>query len=262
MARVAFIGLGVMGFPMAGHLAAKGHEVTVYNRTASRAEEWPAAHGGARRRDPGRGRQGRARSSSPASATTTTCAASPPAPTAPSRRWPRARSSSTTPPPRPPVARELAAAAAERGAGFVDAPVSGGQAGARERRADGDVRRRPRRLRPRRAGDRRLCPRLPADGSGRRRPAHQDGQPDLHRRPAPGPLRGPRLRRARRPRRRGGARGDRQGRGRLLADGEPRQDDARGQVRLRLRRRLDAQGPRHLPRRGRGATAPRCRPPR
>ena len=38
MAKVAFLGLGVMGFPMAGHLAAKGHEVTVYNRTFAKAE--------------------------------------------------------------------------------------------------------------------------------------------------------------------------------------------------------------------------------
>ena len=46
MAKVAFIGLGVMGYPMAGHLKAKGHEVTVYNRTAKRAEEWKSQHGG------------------------------------------------------------------------------------------------------------------------------------------------------------------------------------------------------------------------
>ena len=47
MARVAFIGLGVMGYPMAGHLAARGgHEVTVYNRTAAKAEAWVAQHGG------------------------------------------------------------------------------------------------------------------------------------------------------------------------------------------------------------------------
>jgi len=46
MARVAFIGLGVMGFPMAGHLARAGHEVTVYNRTAAKAEAWAAQHGG------------------------------------------------------------------------------------------------------------------------------------------------------------------------------------------------------------------------
>ena len=40
MTKVAFIGLGVMGYPMAGHLAAGGHEVTVYNRTAGKAEAW------------------------------------------------------------------------------------------------------------------------------------------------------------------------------------------------------------------------------
>jgi 3-hydroxyisobutyrate dehydrogenase-like beta-hydroxyacid dehydrogenase len=46
MAKVAFLGLGVMGFPMAGHLAAKGHEVTVYNRTFAKAEAWTAKHKG------------------------------------------------------------------------------------------------------------------------------------------------------------------------------------------------------------------------
>ncbi|MFC6047268.1 NAD(P)-binding domain-containing protein, partial [Methylobacterium hispanicum] len=46
MAKVAFLGLGVMGSPMARHLAAKGHDVTVYNRTAAKAEAWVAANGG------------------------------------------------------------------------------------------------------------------------------------------------------------------------------------------------------------------------
>ncbi len=46
MARVAFLGLGVMGYPMAGHLASNGHEVTVYNRTASKAQDWVAQHKG------------------------------------------------------------------------------------------------------------------------------------------------------------------------------------------------------------------------
>jgi len=47
MAKVAFIGLGVMGYPMAGHLKGKGgHDVTVYNRTAVKAEKWVAQHGG------------------------------------------------------------------------------------------------------------------------------------------------------------------------------------------------------------------------
>ena len=47
MAKVAFLGLGVMGYPMAGHLKAAGHDVTVYNRTAAKAEKWAAEHGGA-----------------------------------------------------------------------------------------------------------------------------------------------------------------------------------------------------------------------
>ncbi|WP_412563033.1 NAD(P)-dependent oxidoreductase [Thalassobius sp. MITS945101] len=47
MAKVAFLGLGVMGYPMAAHLAKAGHEVTVYNRTAAKAEKWVAEHGGA-----------------------------------------------------------------------------------------------------------------------------------------------------------------------------------------------------------------------
>ncbi|MEL6571166.1 MAG: NAD(P)-dependent oxidoreductase [Pseudomonadota bacterium] len=47
MAKLAFLGLGVMGYPMAGHLAAAGHDVTVYNRTTSKAEAWVAQHGGA-----------------------------------------------------------------------------------------------------------------------------------------------------------------------------------------------------------------------
>ena len=47
MTKVAFLGLGVMGYPMAGHLQAKGHDVTVYNRTAAKAEKWVAQHGGA-----------------------------------------------------------------------------------------------------------------------------------------------------------------------------------------------------------------------
>ena len=45
--KVAFLGLGVMGYPMAGHLNAKGHNVTVYNRTTAKAEAWVKQHGGA-----------------------------------------------------------------------------------------------------------------------------------------------------------------------------------------------------------------------
>ncbi len=50
--KIAFLGLGVMGYPMAGHLQAKGHAVTVYNRTTSKAEAWVTQHGGALGRTP------------------------------------------------------------------------------------------------------------------------------------------------------------------------------------------------------------------
>ena len=46
MAKIAFLGLGVMGFPMAGHLQSNGHEVTVYNRSTAKSEMWHAKHGG------------------------------------------------------------------------------------------------------------------------------------------------------------------------------------------------------------------------
>ena len=46
MAKVVFLGLGVMGYPMAGHIATAGHDVTVYNRTTAKAEKWVAEHGG------------------------------------------------------------------------------------------------------------------------------------------------------------------------------------------------------------------------
>jgi 3-hydroxyisobutyrate dehydrogenase-like beta-hydroxyacid dehydrogenase len=52
MAKVAFLGLGVMGFPMAGHLAAKGHDVVVYNRTFAKAETWTRKHKGSAARTP------------------------------------------------------------------------------------------------------------------------------------------------------------------------------------------------------------------
>src|SRR5690242_21269847 len=53
MAKVAFLGLGVMGYPMAGHLKAKGgHDVTVYNRTGAKADKWVSEHGGTRKPTP------------------------------------------------------------------------------------------------------------------------------------------------------------------------------------------------------------------
>ncbi|TCM81518.1 NAD(P)-dependent oxidoreductase [Rhodovulum steppense] len=129
MAKVAFLGLGVMGYPMAGHLAARGHEVTVYNRTAAKAEVWVAQHGGRAAATPAQAAAGaefvmacvgndddlRAVCTGAEGAFagmaegavfvdhTTVSAA---------------------------VTREMHEAAATAGIGFVDAPVSGGQAGA------------------------------------------------------------------------------------------------------------------------------------
>lgn len=129
MAKVAFLGLGVMGYPMAGYLVKAGHEVTVYNRTAAKAEAWVKEHGGASAPTPGeaaRGAEfvmacvgndddlrsvclgetgalaGMAEGAVFVDHTTVSAA----------------------------VTRELHAAAGERGVAFVDAPVSGGQAGA------------------------------------------------------------------------------------------------------------------------------------
>ena len=129
MAKVAFLGLGVMGYPMAGHLAQAGHEVTVYNRTAAKAESWAKEYGGSTAATPAEASAGQdfvmacvgndddlrsvclgedgALGAMSAGATfvdhTTVSAA---------------------------VTRELSAAANAHGIHFVDAPVSGGQAGA------------------------------------------------------------------------------------------------------------------------------------
>ncbi|MDR3469057.1 MAG: NAD(P)-dependent oxidoreductase [Xanthobacteraceae bacterium] len=130
MAKVAFLGLGVMGFPMAGHLVTKGHhEVTVYNRTAAKADAWTGKFAGSAAATPRDAAEGQdfvmacvgndddlrdvtigangAFAGMKAGAVfvdhTTASAA---------------------------VARELATAAEQRGLTFIDAPVSGGQAGA------------------------------------------------------------------------------------------------------------------------------------
>ena len=130
MAKVAFLGLGVMGYPMAGHLKNKGgHDVTVYNRTAAKAEKWAKEHGGSHAATPAEAAKDadfvfccvgndddlRSVTTGPDGAfstmkkgaifvdNTTASAA---------------------------VARELDEAARAGGFGFVDAPVSGGQAGA------------------------------------------------------------------------------------------------------------------------------------
>ena len=129
--KTAFIGLGTMGFPMAGHLVQAGHAVTVYNRTAAKATEWQQQYGGHTAATPAAaaegadfiftcvgndddlrqvvaGPQGIFASAKPGSVIvdhTTTSAI---------------------------VARELAAAAQQHGLYFLDAPVSGGQAGAQK----------------------------------------------------------------------------------------------------------------------------------
>jgi 3-hydroxyisobutyrate dehydrogenase len=130
MAKVAFLGLGVMGYPMAAHLKNKGgHDVTVYNRTAAKAEKWVAEHGGRSAPTPAEaargqdfvfacvgndddlrsvtlGKEGAFQSMKKGAVfidNTTASAA---------------------------IARELAAAAEKGGFAFLDAPVAGGQAGA------------------------------------------------------------------------------------------------------------------------------------
>ena len=129
MAKVAFLGLGVMGGPMARHLAQKGHEITVYNRTYAKAEEWVKAHGGKAAKTPKEAAEGQeivfccvgndndlrevtigkdgafhGMGKGTLFVDHTTASAE--------------------------VARELFAKAKELGFDFVDAPVSGGQAGA------------------------------------------------------------------------------------------------------------------------------------
>ena len=129
MSKVAFIGLGVMGYHMAGHLKSGGHDVTVYNRTAAKAEAWVKAHGGASAATPREAAEGQDLvfccvgndqdlrgvvlggdgifAGMKAGATlvdNTTASAN--------------------------VARELYEEAKNRGLKFIDAPVSGGEAGA------------------------------------------------------------------------------------------------------------------------------------
>jgi len=130
MAKVAFLGLGVMGFPMAGHLAVKGgHEVTVYNRTQAKAEAWTAKYGGRAAPTPRAAAEGQdfvmacvgndndlravTTGSDGAFAGMKTGAVFVDHTTASAE-----------------VARELDAAARARGFHFIDAPVSGGQSGA------------------------------------------------------------------------------------------------------------------------------------
>jgi 3-hydroxyisobutyrate dehydrogenase len=129
MAKVAFLGLGVMGGPMARHLKAKGHDVTVFNRTAAKSDAWVAANGGRS-------------ASTPSSAATGqdfvfACVGNDDdlreVTLGPNGAFPAMGQGTvfidhTTASAR--IARELADNASERGFAFLDAPVSGGQAGA------------------------------------------------------------------------------------------------------------------------------------
>ena len=129
MAKLAFLGLGVMGYPMAGHLQAAGHDVTVYNRTMAKAEAWVAEHGGKMAATPRGAAEGCDIVFSCVGADNDLRAVT----TGPDGAFSAMQAGSiyvdnTTASAH--VARELSAAAGELGIGFIDAPVSGGQAGA------------------------------------------------------------------------------------------------------------------------------------
>jgi 3-hydroxyisobutyrate dehydrogenase-like beta-hydroxyacid dehydrogenase len=129
VARVGFLGLGVMGAPMARHLAAAGHDVCVYNRTAAKADAWVSAHGGSRAATPREaGAQGDVVFMCVGNDDDVRSVVFGPdgvlaGMTAGSVLVDHTTASAT-------LARELTAACGAVGVGFVDAPVSGGQAGA------------------------------------------------------------------------------------------------------------------------------------
>ena len=129
MAKVAFLGLGVMGYPMAGHLQAAGHDVTVYNRTAAKAEAWAQEHGGSHAATPREAAQG--------ADFVMTCVGNDDdlrsVCTGKDGAFAGMEEGAilvdhTTVSAK--VTRDLAAIAAGGGIGYVDAPISGGQAGA------------------------------------------------------------------------------------------------------------------------------------
>jgi 3-hydroxyisobutyrate dehydrogenase len=127
--KVAFIGLGVMGFPMAGHLAAAGHDVTVYNRNSARAKQWTEQHGGKAAYSPREAAQGSEVVFSCVGADRDLreiCLGDNGAFAGMGKGTIFVDHTTTS----AEVARELSLVAAEAGFEFVDAPVSGGQAGA------------------------------------------------------------------------------------------------------------------------------------
>ncbi|MDY0883089.1 NAD(P)-dependent oxidoreductase [Dongia soli] len=127
--KVAFLGLGVMGYPMAGHLAKVGHQVTVYNRTSSKAEKWSKEHGGKAVPTP-KAAAGDAEivfacvGNDDDLRSVTIGADGAFAGMAKDSLFIDHTTASAD------VARELGGIAADRGLNFLDAPVSGGQAGA------------------------------------------------------------------------------------------------------------------------------------
>lgn len=127
--KIAFIGLGVMGYPMAGHLAKAGHPVTVFNRTQAKAGQWAQAHAGQWAATPAQAAAG--------AAFVFACVGNDDdlrqVTTGPDGAFEGMREGAifvdhTTASAQ--VARELAAAAQAKGLAFLDAPVSGGQSGA------------------------------------------------------------------------------------------------------------------------------------
>ena len=127
--RVGFVGLGVMGFPMAGHLAEAGHEVTVFNRTSEKARAWVDRFGGSRASTPAEAASGASfvflcvGNDDDVHAVATGSDGVLEGLAASAILVDHTTASAL-------LAEELAAAAAERGVGFLDAPISGGQIGA------------------------------------------------------------------------------------------------------------------------------------
>ncbi len=198
--KLAFIGLGVMGYPMAGHLARAGHEVTVYNRTRAKADKWVKEHGGLAVATP--------RAAAQRADIVFSCVGNDHdlravtlgadgafAGMKKSAIYVDHSTVSAN------VARELEQQARGAGFGFLDAPVSGGQAGAEKGiltvMVGGDAQA----FADAQAGDGALRARGDADGSRPARPAHENGEPDYDRRAGAVAGRRAQLRDARRARR-------------------------------------------------------------
>jgi 3-hydroxyisobutyrate dehydrogenase-like beta-hydroxyacid dehydrogenase len=127
--KVAFIGLGVMGYPMAGHLASGGHDVTVYNRTAAKADAWVSQHGGQTAATPRAAAEGAdivfaCVGNDDDVRSITLCADGAFDGMGAGAIFIDNTTASAD------LARELYKESGDRGFGFLDAPVSGGQAGA------------------------------------------------------------------------------------------------------------------------------------